>query len=294
MATPFLDRCGKKPKLNKAIGKGGTAYFPEQIITWRAYLQGECLEVRAMWNYSQRLKGQRREKVKPFSGASRLRLLKTIAHMDWSDKEDYLLVTLTYPDERRERSYRERSQDRYLFHRYIEKYLGRKVAMLWRCEWKVRKSGRDVGKLAPHIHMIYIGVKYIDQKKIRQWWRTILDVQGPLATDVRAAKDGEHAGRYVAKYVAKKDEVTLDDVAYHNNPAGRSWGFMRKNLIAFQARHKVGDLEDDTVTMARALARIANPRHKGGGQEGFTLFGPAAVQVFERIQKRGVDSRAAV
>ena len=293
MPTPFLDHCGKRPKLLKATGRGGTVFFPEQILTWCAELQGECLEVRAKYNYSQRLKGHVRDKTQAFSPASRLRLLKAIAHIDWQAQEKYLLVTLTYPDARRESTYRERTQHRYLFHRYIEKHLGRKVAVLWRTEWKVRQSGRDVGQLAPHTHLVLFGVPFLDQKKVRLWWRKILEVQGPLATDVRAANDGIHAARYVAKYVAKKDDVALDYAAYLNNAPGRPWGFLRKALIAWQPKEGVRGLEEGVVLMGRHLARIANPRHRGGGQEGFTIFGPAAKQIFARIQKSSLDTRAA-
>jgi hypothetical protein len=262
---------------------------PAQTYQWWATTQGRLLLVREKWNWRKSPQTEKRGSIGGFSNASRLRMLKTIAIIDWSKVGPSLLITLTYPGELGKRRYSERVKDLYLFHRYMEKHLGKEVALLWRTEWKVRKSGQQKGQLLPHVHLVVFDVRWIPWQAVRGWWRTILGHEGPLATDVGRAGDGDTAARYAAKYAAKPaEEGSLDSAAYLNNSIGRAWGVKRRRLIPFcdKDSFRLGE------KLARQLRQLAATIFEGYDVErgeGFTLFGDIAVMVGKDLMKKGID-----
>ncbi len=244
------------------------------------------LIVKKAWNWNQCPGEFGRGKVQGFSKASRLRMLKRIAVLDWDRGAPWVLISLTYPDDRADRSYRERTRDRYLFHRYMEKYLGKKVGMMWRVEVKPRLTGQHKGKYVTHMHMVVAGVQFIPWQLVRKWWRTILDVEGPLCTDIRRA-GGETAAWYAAKYAAKKQVVcSLDNAAYLNNLLGRAWGLTRASALPWcptETWHGVPELTAKELRkIASHLMRDYNPEFGGS----FTVFGDVAKRVGRALMEK--------
>lgn len=262
---------------------------PLPSVTWSVTGQGRCLEVRRHLNNFQQPDPPRGKCVGPMSRASRMRLLRTIAKIHFGKHTHSLFITLTYPDIRRHSDYKKHTTERSLFVRYIEKYVGRQVAILWRKEWKVRKSGAAKGSLVPHYHLICFGVRYIPKEVILGWWRTILGVKGPLMTRVDGITDGEKAARYTCKYAAKVSLSGLDNDAYLNTLWGRPWGMHRKSKMPWCPREQEYPLTEEQLAMCRereaAMAKEGRTHPPGG----FTLFYEHAAALVRYIAAAALD-----
>lgn len=238
---------------------------PEQTTRWEAYQQGELLKVRRVHNWVSQAAPPKRQVIRGFSRQSRIRLLQTISRIDWKKVGESVLVTLTYPDSVKDKTYAQRTQDRNLWLRYMEGFWGRDVATLWRIEWKERKSGDCQGQLAPHIHLIPFGVRFIPWQDVRKWWRSILKVKGPLSTDIRRTNSGEHTARYAAKYSAKEASVgSLDNESYLDM-TGRAWNITRRKLIPWAPEHGVAALTPEQLERAMQIAgQLLGKEYLGG------------------------------
>jgi hypothetical protein len=254
----------------------GRPQAPLQRSRWTVTLQGQLLTVTEGYNYRKSKPPQRSGIHTPFSASSRLRLLKSIATIDWENVGPCLLITLTYPDPLVIRSYQKRSTDRYLFHRYMEKSLGRRIPVLWRTEWKDRLTGEHAGALCPHIHLVAFDVAYVPWQDIRQWWRSVLGWQGYLSTDVRRA-DAQGAARYTAKYAAKAPSYSLDYVSYLNKLSfGRPWGYFRPAEVPRAEKTVITGLSDVLIdTLRDRVDRVTTREfpYQGGS---YTVFGEVA------------------
>jgi len=217
--------------------------------------------------------------VNGFSRAARLRLLKEIAVIDWRNAGRCLFLTLTYPDEVGKCSYKERTTQRHLVMRRIEKYLGRKVSCLWRVEWQDRKSGSRKGELMPHLHILLFGVDYLPWAHLRQWWREVLGHGGPIHTFVQLIEGAEGTARYAAKYAAKDSSSSLVNAAYLDGAFGRSWGMTRKNGIPRHARTNYFGLSDSQIGQLRTAGKLLTHNPTAGEIGSYTLLGDVGRQV---------------
>jgi hypothetical protein len=228
--------------------------------------------------------------VDGFSAAARLRLLKRIATINWSEIPMSIFLTLTYPDECAERTYKQRGQDRFMFMRHIEKHLGRKVCGVWRVEWLPRRSGTLKGMILPHYHILLFGVSFVHYREINRWWKCVLHHDGYVRTEVKLARSPQMAGMYVAKYMSKKTErASLVNGAYLNNP-GRHYGYHRASMIP---RHLEDWLDNPTDQQVAELTRFANEvlpwlnKHHTGS---WTLLGTYADRAREIMRKIGLTA----
>lgn len=223
---------------------------------------------------------EKRGIIHGFTPAARIRMLKTIARIDWFAVGKSIMITLTYPDNRKDRTYQERTTDRTLFLKAIEKNLGRKVSALWRTEWKARKSGKAKGQIAPHLHLVMLGEPFICQRFVRQVWRKILKVTGPLATHVSPTADGEHSAKYASKYAAKETVSALDNVAYLELSMGRAWGLTRKSAVPFCKKRISRRMSQASIDRAMSVAADILGRKYVGT---FFALNPHARNLFEKI-----------
>jgi len=252
-------------------------------------IQGELIELsHVKLNKAPRLPGKR-GLIKGFTPSARLRMLRTLATVDWNDVPDSLFITLTYPDSRLRGTPKHRSRDRYLFHRSMENYLGRKVGALWRVEWIDRKSGEFEGSWQAHVHLIVFDCKFIPWQKVRSWWRAALAVDGPLSTTIeRIEGGGKKAAYYVSKYCGKKQpDLSLDIASYLNT--GRAWGITRKELVPVHQRivHRITDPRE--LQLLENGAAMTFPYFIRGVDEGFSLFGKNAVRIIDEILRTDLD-----
>jgi len=184
---------------------------------------------------------------------------------------------------------RERNQDRYVFFRSMENYLGRKVGALWRIEWLARKSGATAGMMAPHVHLIVFGCGFIPWQEVRKWWRAALAVDGHLATDVRRIKGGKMVGKYVTKYCSKAPDADSVLNTSYLNSLGRHWGLHRRNRIPFCMRIVVPRMSEEQVRFAENAACMTFRYFTRGVEQGFSIFGDNGRKAGEIILSIPVD-----
>jgi hypothetical protein len=265
---------------------------PEQKLTVSASIQGSLFKFQESWNWNQSPRLPKRGTIGGFSSAARLRMIKEIAVIDWASTGKCLFITFTYPDELGIRTYQERTRDRTLVLRRIEKYLGRQVATLWRLEWKERKSGALVGQVMPHLHMLVFGVEYLPWEDIRDWWRATLQHVGPLHTYVQACTDGKLAAKYAAKYAAKDASSSLVNAAYLDGVLGRAWGLTRAKLIPRAALTIYRDLPPAVERALRVLGSEMRHHHAPECQGSYCVIGDAVGGLVKIILASALPEKA--
>lgn len=271
--------------------------------------QGECLVWRVRRKHYIPDGIKKRGTVKGFSRSSRLRLIRSFARTDWKNNMPILYVTLTYPDEvllrdrwieqskeeklsenqYKDLSYLYMTQHRWVFWRYLEKYLGKQIGGVWRIEYKERLSGNLEGKIMPHLHMLIFNTDYIPWQEIRWRWQNTIGERF-VNVDVRACYDVELILTYLAKYLGKDDLPTLEYDAYLDSlPPGRCWGWMRKNLVAKGDKWAGRFFETDDIASLRLYAIPEKTDLIDAGMCSFTLIGERAIEVGQILFGKKVD-----
>ena len=175
-------------------------------------------------------RGANRGRVQGFSRKSRLNMMRTVSRLDSARKP--LFFTLTYPDE-----FENNLDGHEIKEVHLKKFWKRliyhslEVSAIWKLEYKERKSGKHVGKLYPHFHLLVWGLYDVDIEIIREfvrnaWW----EVCGELSrqhydagTRVERLRSYRGTMSYIAKYMGKMEG--------NNLKVGRWWGIMgRGNL----------------------------------------------------------------
>ncbi len=252
---------------------------------------GKLLEITYVPARPKEVRPKKRGIVKGFTRSARLRMLKTVASIQWDKIRHALFITLTYPSGTEAYDLRARSTQKYLFLRHMEKYLQANVPTIWRIEWKIRRTGSEAGLLFPHFHLLACTSRFIPHRLVRAWWRDSLGCSGPLATDVRRVVKGEIAGKYVAKYCSKlPDASSLDNVSYRNN-LGRHWGIHRRHLLPFYEPIIFCNLRPDEIQFAENAACMVLKDFTRGARTGFCLLGDLAEKVGQEIWHRQLDSK---
>lgn len=137
-----------------------------------------------------------------------------------------LFILLTYPDIF--------SQDAARWKRDLDTFLKRarreypSSVWIWRLEWKHRLSGENVGELAPHFHLIALGIPRLSLRWLSEAWYETVD-----SGDVRHLEWGTQAQRirsrrgimyYASKYMSK-------EAASPGVWTGRVWGLAGRELL---------------------------------------------------------------
>lgn len=216
--------------------------------------------------------------VGPMSFASRSRMLQFVNTIDWSKCGLVQFVTLTYPDTIVRKRYKKRSQDRYLFMRYVEKSQEKHVPCVWRTEWKLRKTGARKGKLMPHHHLLLINAKPLRENDVREWWRwSIGHDQTYLDVDVAQVTGPDAAAKYIAAYTGKKEPLGI--LTYRNSgfQFGRHWGITRKHEVPLLPVLCRRQLWSGEIECLRDYADGLLPFYDLETGEGFVVFGEKAV-----------------
>lgn len=249
-------------------------------------ITGELVEITYVKSEREKSPPQKRGRISGFTRGSRMRMLRTLAQIDWGRCRSCLFITLTYPDNcfdgRPEASHRER----YLFLRAMENHLGKEVGVLWRVEWKRRLTGVLRGSFAPHVHLLVFGCSFVHWKTIRLLWSNVLHVDGPLATDVRRVLGNQRAARYVSKYAAKMPDADSLDYASKVNYTGRHWGIHRRNLVPWHEKKVFCTGRQDIVRLMENAACSIFPAFTRDARQGFCLFGETGRKIGEEILLR--------
>lgn len=253
---------------------------------------GELLEITYIPKDKEYRRPGRRGKIKGFSRSARLRMLCTVASINWEQVKGGVFITLTYPDSHADRTMGARATDKYLFLRHMEKYLGKKLGALWRIEWQPRKSGKRLGQLVAHWHLIVFGTSYIPKDVVRSYWQLVLLADGPVVTWIEGIKSGKKLARYVGKYCSKIPEADVLDNATYLNNLGRHWGINRKELIPMFPRFVVPFLEPKDIHLVENLACMTFKYFTRNADQGFRILGPNAKKVGEILFERMIDKES--
>lgn len=250
---------------------------------------GELLEVTYVNSQPARRRPGRRKTVTVFSPAARLRMLKRLATVHWEGVGPSLFVTCTYPDDYVITTKEERTRQRSRLLRDMEKHLGREFGALWRNEWVVRKSGKLMGTMAPHVHLIVFDCKWFDCHQLNQLWRVVLRADGYLRTEVERIRGQRDVAKYAAKYCAKVNPDHSLVIASYLNIEGRHWGIHRADLIPWCVRTWDLRFTPDEIELLENAAATKIPYFPKGTRSGFSLFGPVVKKVVAEIRARRVD-----
>jgi hypothetical protein len=222
-----------------------------------------------------------RQEIRGFSAASRLRLFKTINRLDFSAAGRCTFMTTTWRDEVGRPDKHELTRVRSAFQKAIERMAGCGLPGIWRVEWKKRKSGRYVGQVMPHVHVIYFKIPYLDKIDITAAWARAIGWKGQVSCKVKGVKNLRMTLSYVSKYIAKIDDLSnLDIVSYLARiPAGRAWGIYRKDLMPMADRTLIRVLPGQLVYRIRQIAIAAYAKTPVDDETGFCVFGPASEEI---------------
>lgn len=179
--------------------------------------------------------GGLRGKIAGFSSQSRKNMIELVNKQ--RNGTPKLFVSLTYPDEeiwfengRRKTTHLDWKKHLEILRKRIERAYPSMLG-LWRIELKNRLSGANLGKIAPHFHLLVWNedntTKNNDNLTFEQWiqktWYEIVGSEEQKHFDngtfVSKIKSARHALFYVSKYVAKIEDSFFDDFAI-----GRRWG----------------------------------------------------------------------
>jgi len=189
--------------------------------------------------------GGRRGKVKGFSRQSRLRMMRMASKLKNAKRP--LFITLTYPDEFEGQVDGNEIKEVQLKNFWKRmKYQWQEISCLWKLEYEERKSGRRIGELYPHIHLLVWGLYTVDMEEVRElvrnaWWEVCGELSvNHLKAGTRVERLRSHRGTmsYISKYVGKGSDQELN--------VGRWWGvkgrinlpLARKIVIDFLNKEK--------------------------------------------------------
>lgn len=246
---------------------------------WTAELKGKRLTVRCHRYRQQPPPSKKDRHIYEFSRKSRLRLLKSIATFDWRRIGGSLFVTLTYPDDVAHTDIDKRNRERYLFHRQVEKYVGKHVNGIWRVEWMPRLSGKRIGEVLPHMHLLLFSCPFVPIANIVKWWRNIIRYDEPAFNlEIEFIKEGDVASFYVSKYCGK---VAPDSGLAHvpKVNTGRHWAYFRPQEIPKCPATHFPLLDPGLIEWLRVKASRAIPHYDIRYDDSFTLLGDFAKKI---------------
>jgi hypothetical protein len=208
---------------------------------------------------SDRRQKSKRGVIHGFSKSARRRLLFMLHQVLRSMLP--LFCTLTYPDVY--------SADPHVWKRDFDTWAKRvhrrfpKVGIVYRLELKRRKSGTNVGEIAPHFHALLYGLSMppggSQRVKLQMWvsnsWYEVVgsDNNAHLAagTRVECIENIRHLTAYVCKYLAKVDQAADVEV-------GRWWGVRYRVNIPWAAHLDFTCSRSFAYSLIRAMRRHMN------------------------------------
>lgn len=258
----------------------------------RIRLRGSLVEYRSGECKKPPPRKKKGAKISQFTRQSRLRMLKFVATIDYTSIPHSLFITLTYPDACLFKTPDQRIQDKQLWLRRCEDYLGREVCGLWRVEWVRRDSGLYVGELHPHFHLLLYNVYWIPWRKVREWWSSVLHYHDYIRTDIRRATGAAGAGYYVSKYCAKVPERAslVNDLSV--GATGGHYGYVRRPQIPRADETMLYFPTEGMKSLLLDMARSAMPWANIQAGQSFTCFGRHAERAKEILLQMGLDACA--
>jgi hypothetical protein len=243
-------------------------------------MQGSLLTWKVFGHNFKKPKSKKGRKVVGFSKASRLKLIKVLATIDWTQASPCLFVTLTYPDECQRSYAAELSKDRSWFWRQMEDYAKRQLSCIWRMEWKERQSGELKGQWMPHYHLMVFNYQWIEHEAVNEMWRNALGHAQYVRTEVKRMANPSQAGYYVCKYQAKPEDCSLVNGVHLNCLPGRQWGILRRKCLPLAEKVELSLADGEAARLARKKAAEAYKGIDLTQDQSFTLIGKRAEEIW--------------
>ena len=215
------------------IGGSGRAKTSQELPRWLMVIQGKRLQVTRRRYHHPTKTNIARGEITGFSRKARSRMLRRVASIDWQKVGCGHFLTYTYPDDVAFVGRTVRNKHKSYLHREVERQLQGHVACLWRVEWMPRLTGKFIGKRAPHLHVLYFGVRFISYDFLRTTWQRIIGHVDYASIKGIPLEAADMASVYMAKYCAKEvPAFKLDNEPYGNN-VGKAYGWRREELIPY-------------------------------------------------------------
>lgn len=186
-----------------------------------------------------------RGSVQYFSRKSRKRMIETVSRIN--PPKDTRFVTLTWSDDVMPADTREvQRQLKVLFQRM--RRASESMSAVWRIELKARQSGRLIGVVVPHVHMLVFNAGDLALPSERYaydgwFYDNWMDITGHqqlvdsgvvdygIKTDDVMLNGSRQVMYYVSKYAAKMDEQASPLVNAPYQHTGRFWGVVQAEAI---------------------------------------------------------------
>lgn len=201
--------------------------------------------------------GGRRGVITGFSRGSRRRLMLRLAEISRDDLP--LFVTLTFPDDYFDQHDNPRDWKKKL-KRFEMRFRRRfpSAGYVWRLELQDRKSGKHIGTLFPHFHLLTWGVCRADLLSWLPgaWWEAcgkLSKAHLVAGTGIDIIPSVKALTSYVSKYVAKTEE-------FQGKSMGRVWGVVNPSAIPWVRAVLVQLTDKEAAVLLRYLRRYARLR----------------------------------
>lgn len=210
--------------------------------------------------------GGKRGSIDEFSYSSRRRLLRMLAQLAVEDLP--IFVTLTFPDEFypwHDKPVQWKKILKAFKLRFTRRFPD--AAFVWRLEMVTRKSGKYVGVVFPHYHLLVWGVSLGDLMGwvFINWWEVcskLSDEHLKAGTRVEKVRSARGVLFYAGKYVAKQEKYSI--------PCGRVWGVHNSDCLPWVKAICVQLSEREAVKLMRYARRFAHLR--GRDYKSLTIF----------------------
>ena len=183
--------------------------------------------------------------VTGYSSASRRRQMRLIAALE-RDKRP-VFVTMTYPDIFTDDVARWK-RDIDVFGKRLARHAP-EAGFIWRIEFKERRSGASMGRVAPHFHLLVYNASYSDLRAFvpSAWYEVVgSKSEDHLRAGTRVERIHSYGGimRYVGKYITKVENFPI-------GWAGRVWGVIGRERLPFAPRVIISLSEQEGKTLVR-------------------------------------------
>lgn len=241
-------------------------------------IQGDRLTVKVLQGPARHAPPIRGD-VGGFSAASRLRLMTLISSLDYSRQKNCTFLTLTWPDWVPRPDPAALTQARSVMQRAIETLSDSERPGVWRIEWMPRKSGRWIGALFPHVHVVYYHCPFLPLDEVRRHWRQAVGTSRDVRLRLELANDVRNCSYYAAKYLTKRSLPVSLSMSHNStnrsfSRKGRHWGAYRKAGLPWATKITMQIHGDDPryATLRKASGRLWEGI-EAAGTNGYTLFG---------------------
>jgi hypothetical protein len=252
----------EKPRLNTVNIKRPTI---------KLEFQGKFVACAIRYEHDAPPKRGKRGGITTFSARSRTRMFDMFHKLEIKRKP--IFVTLTYGEDYPDAK-TAKNNLRALFERIRRKMDGLPISAVWRMEFQERG--------APHFHIIFFDLPFIDKLTWQYWWEEITGHPEPF-TRVERVRSHKQIMAYVSKYVAKiepSSKTGFISLTYlhayrekHGDNIGRVWGYFQKDALPWAEKFEYErDWSPDQFRKWHDLAVAAYPPIAEYLSSGFRLY----------------------